>query len=138
MELGRFSLSLTIAGIGTLTIASMLIWLLLYEPVALAGALDQGDLSVVAQALGTALLEDSRGALPVSLSQTRLQAPGSRLRQLPDRQRLHRRSPPSAVPTAHGPPPTAYSLWTTKPGDERRAMLGSPAGDRSTVACRSP
>ena len=56
MELGRFSLSLTIAGIGTLTIASMLIWLLLYEPVALAGALDQGDLTVVAQAIGTALL----------------------------------------------------------------------------------
>jgi hypothetical protein len=57
MELGRLSLSLTIAGIGTLTIASMLIWLLLYEPVALAGALDQGDLSVVAQAIGTALLK---------------------------------------------------------------------------------
>ena len=57
MELGRFSLSLTIAGISTLTIASMLIWLLLYEPVALAGALDRGDLSVVAQALGTALLK---------------------------------------------------------------------------------
>jgi hypothetical protein len=57
MELGRLSLSLTIAGIGTLTIASMLIWLLLYEPVALAGALDRGDLSVVAQALGTALLK---------------------------------------------------------------------------------
>jgi hypothetical protein len=57
MELGRFSLSLTIAAIGTLAIASMLIWLLLYEPVALAGALDQGDLSVVAQALGTALLK---------------------------------------------------------------------------------
>ena len=56
MELGRFSLSLTIAGIGTL-VASMLIWLLLYEPVALAGALDQGDLSVVAQAIGTALLK---------------------------------------------------------------------------------
>jgi hypothetical protein len=57
MELGRFSLSLTIAGIGTLTVASVLIWLLLYEPVALAGALDQGDLSVVAQAIGTALLK---------------------------------------------------------------------------------
>ena len=57
MELGRFSLSLTIAGVGTLTLASMLIWLLLYEPVALAGALDQGDLSVVAQAIGTALLK---------------------------------------------------------------------------------
>jgi hypothetical protein len=57
MELGRFSLSLTIAAIGTFAIASMLIWLLLYQPVALAGALDQGDLSVVAQALGTALLK---------------------------------------------------------------------------------
>jgi hypothetical protein len=57
MELGRFSLSLTIAGIGTLTVASMLIWLLLYEPVALAGALDQGDLSLVAQAIGAALLK---------------------------------------------------------------------------------
>jgi hypothetical protein len=57
MELERFSLSLTIAGIGTLAIASMLIWLLLYQPVALAGALDQGDLSVVAQAIGTALLK---------------------------------------------------------------------------------
>ena len=57
MALGRFSLSLTIAGIGTLAIASMLIWLLLYQPVALAGALDQGDLSVVAQAIGTALLK---------------------------------------------------------------------------------
>ena len=57
MELGRFSLSLTIAGIGTLSVASMLIWLLLYEPVALAGALDQGDLSLVAQAIGAALLK---------------------------------------------------------------------------------
>ena len=57
MELGRLSLSLTIAGIGTLAVASMLIWLLLYEPIALAGALDKGDLSVVAQAIGTALLK---------------------------------------------------------------------------------
>ena len=57
MELGRFSLSLTIAGIVTLVFASMLIWLLLYAPVALAGAVDQGDLTVVAQAIGTALLK---------------------------------------------------------------------------------
>jgi hypothetical protein len=57
MELGRFSLSLTIAGIVTLVVASMLIWLLLYAPVALAGAVDQGDLTVVAQAIGTALLK---------------------------------------------------------------------------------
>jgi len=57
MELGRFSLSLTIAGIVTLVAASTLIWLLLYAPVALAGAVDQGDITVVAQALGTALLK---------------------------------------------------------------------------------
>jgi hypothetical protein len=56
MELGRFSLTLTIAGIVTLVVASTLIWLLLYEPVALAGAVDQGDLTVVAEAIGTALL----------------------------------------------------------------------------------
>ena len=57
MELGRFSLSLTIAGIDTLVFASTLIWLLLYAPVALAGAVDHGDLSPVAQAIGTALLK---------------------------------------------------------------------------------
>ena len=57
MELGRFSLSLTIAGIVTLIFASTLIWLLLYAPVALAGAVDHGDLSAVAQAIGTALLK---------------------------------------------------------------------------------
>ena len=57
MELGRFSLSLTIAGIVTLLAASTLIWLLLYAPAALAGAVDQGDITVVAQALGTALLK---------------------------------------------------------------------------------
>ena len=56
MELGRFSLSLTIAGIVTLVFASTLIWLLLYAPVALAGAVDHGDLSAVAQAIGNALL----------------------------------------------------------------------------------
>ena len=57
MEQGRFPLSLTIAGIVTLVFASTLIWLLLYAPVALAGAVDQGDITVVAQALGTALLK---------------------------------------------------------------------------------
>lgn len=57
MELGRFSLSLTIAGIVTLMAASMLIWLLLYAPVALAGAVDHGDLAAVAEAIGTALLK---------------------------------------------------------------------------------
>jgi hypothetical protein len=56
MEQGRFPLSLTIAGIVTLVFASTLIWLLLYAPVALAGAVEQGDLTAVAEAIGTALL----------------------------------------------------------------------------------
>ena len=56
MEQGRFPWSLTIAGIVTLVFASTLIWLLLYAPVALAGAVEQGDLTAVAQAIGAALL----------------------------------------------------------------------------------
>ena len=56
MEFGRYSLPLTIAGLVTLTLASVLIWLMLCEPVALAGAVDRGDVTVVAEALGRALL----------------------------------------------------------------------------------
>jgi hypothetical protein len=57
MELGRMSLPLTIAGLATLAVASTLIWLLLYEPVALAGAVNAGDITVVAQAIGSALVK---------------------------------------------------------------------------------
>jgi hypothetical protein len=57
MELGRMSLPLTIAGLATLAVASTLIWLLLYQPVALAGAVTDGDITVVAQAIGTALVK---------------------------------------------------------------------------------
>jgi hypothetical protein len=56
MEFGRYSLPLTIAALATLLAASLLIWLLLYEPVALAGAVEQGDVTVIARALGRALL----------------------------------------------------------------------------------
>jgi hypothetical protein len=56
MEFGRYSLSLAIAGLATLMAASLLIWLLLYEPVALAGAFERGDVTLVAEALGRALL----------------------------------------------------------------------------------
>ncbi|HEX7070774.1 MAG TPA: hypothetical protein VF190_08205 [Rhodothermales bacterium] len=54
--MGRYSLSLTIAGLVTLVLASGLIWLLLSEPVALAAALDAGDLSLVADAMRRALV----------------------------------------------------------------------------------
>ena len=57
MELGRISTSLTVAGMATLTLAGMLIWLLLYEPAALAGAVNDGDLRLVVEALGTALVK---------------------------------------------------------------------------------
>jgi len=55
MDLGRYSLPLTIAAVATLLAASLLIWLVLYEPVAIAGALEQRDVRVVAEALGQAL-----------------------------------------------------------------------------------
>jgi hypothetical protein len=57
MEIGRISTSLTIAGMVTLTLAGMLIWLLLYQPAALAGAVNDGDLRLVVEALGAALLK---------------------------------------------------------------------------------
>jgi hypothetical protein len=54
MDFGRYSLPLTVAAVSTLVAASVLIWLLLYEPVALAGAIEQRDVRVVAEALGQA------------------------------------------------------------------------------------
>lgn len=52
----RYSRSLTIAGLLTAALASGLIWLLLSEPVALAAAMDNGDLTLVARAMGRALV----------------------------------------------------------------------------------
>lgn len=56
MTLERMSLPLTIAGLATFVAASVLIWLLLYEPVALAGAVEHGEISLVAEAIGRALI----------------------------------------------------------------------------------
>ena len=56
MDLGRYSLPLTVAAVMSLVAASVLIWLMLYEPVALAGALEQRDVRVAAEALGRALM----------------------------------------------------------------------------------
>jgi hypothetical protein len=55
MDIGRYSLPLTIAAVSTFMTASLLIWLVLYEPVAMAGALEQRDVTLVAEALGRAL-----------------------------------------------------------------------------------
>jgi hypothetical protein len=55
MDLGRHSLSLTIAGLGTVFAAAALIWLLLYEPATLARALEEGDGVAVLQLLGRTL-----------------------------------------------------------------------------------
>ena len=55
MELGRYSLAITITGTLTVLAASMLVWLLLTEPVALATAVGDHDLTALAQAVGHAL-----------------------------------------------------------------------------------
>ena len=55
MDLGRHSLSLTVAGLATVIAASLLIWLVLYEPVTLARALEQGDGLVVLELIGRTL-----------------------------------------------------------------------------------
>ena len=52
----RYSRSLMIAGLATLTVAAGLIWLLLSEPVALAAAVDHGDITVIAAAMGRAIV----------------------------------------------------------------------------------
>lgn len=54
------SLSLTIAGVATLCAASLLVWLVLYEPVAVATAVDQGDLSSVFQLIGATIARAAR------------------------------------------------------------------------------
>lgn len=55
MELSRYSLAMAIAGTMTLMVASLIVWLVVTEPVALATALDQQDLTDLAQAIGRAL-----------------------------------------------------------------------------------
>jgi uncharacterized membrane-anchored protein len=55
MELSRYSLAMAVTAALTVLVASMLIWLLVAEPVALATAVNDHDLAALAQAVGHAL-----------------------------------------------------------------------------------
>ena len=55
MELSRYSLAIAVLGAVTVLVASVLIWLLLAEPVALARAVNDHDVTALAQAVGHAL-----------------------------------------------------------------------------------
>ena len=55
MEMTRYSLAMAIAGTLTLMVASLIVWLVVTEPVALATALNEQDLTDLAQAIGRAL-----------------------------------------------------------------------------------
>ena len=67
MELSRYSLAITITGTLTVLAASMLVWLLLTEPVALATAVGDHDLTALAQAVGHALAATFKAIVQVSL-----------------------------------------------------------------------
>jgi hypothetical protein len=60
MELGRYSLAMAIASTLTVLTASIMIWLLVSEPVALATAVGDHDVTALAQAIGHALTEGFR------------------------------------------------------------------------------
>ena len=55
MEMSRYSLAMALAGTLTLMVASLILWLVVTEPVALATALNDQDLTDLAQAIGRAL-----------------------------------------------------------------------------------
>lgn len=55
MELSRYSLAIAVSGAVTVLVASLLIWLLLAEPVALATAVNDHDVTALATAVGHAL-----------------------------------------------------------------------------------
>ena len=56
MELGRYSLAISITAVITVLIACTLIWLVVSEPVALATAVNDGDVTALAKAVGNALI----------------------------------------------------------------------------------
>jgi hypothetical protein len=56
MELGRYSLAMAITTVVTVLVACTLIWLLVSEPVALATAVNDGDVTALAKAFGSALI----------------------------------------------------------------------------------
>ena len=55
MEMSRYSIAMALAGSITLVVASLLVWLLVTEPVALATAVHEHDLTELAEAIGQAL-----------------------------------------------------------------------------------
>jgi hypothetical protein len=56
MELGRYSLAMAITTMVIVLVACTLIWLVVSEPVALATAVNDGDVTALAKAVGGALL----------------------------------------------------------------------------------
>jgi hypothetical protein len=56
MDLGRYSLAMAITTVFTVLVACTLIWLLVSEPVALATAVNDGDVTALAKAVGSALM----------------------------------------------------------------------------------
>ena len=60
MEMTRYSLAMAIAGTVTVLVASLLVWVVVTEPVALATAVNEHDLTDLAVALGRALAEGLR------------------------------------------------------------------------------
>jgi hypothetical protein len=60
MDRARLSLSLSLAGLATASAASLMIWLVLYEPVAVATAIDEGNLSSMMALIGRTLLSAAR------------------------------------------------------------------------------
>lgn len=56
MDLGRYSLAMAITTAVTVVVACTLIWLLVSEPVALATAVNDGDVTALAKAVGSALM----------------------------------------------------------------------------------
>ena len=57
MEMSRYSLAMAIAGSVTVLVASLLVWLVITEPVALATAVNEHQLSDLAYAIGQAIVE---------------------------------------------------------------------------------
>jgi len=55
MEMSRYSIAMAVAGTMTLMVASLIVWLVVTEPVALATSLNEQDVTDLAQAIGKAL-----------------------------------------------------------------------------------
>jgi uncharacterized membrane-anchored protein len=55
MEMSRYSIVMAIAGTMTLMVASLIVWLVVTEPVALATSLNEQDVTDLAHAIGKAL-----------------------------------------------------------------------------------